>query len=231
LEIKEFFDLYWKRKDFRRFDRYYDFLKGVNSDVFDKLSVFENKKILAIGIGDTKDIEYLKRLGGDVISIDISSNALKADDRIHRIQMDANEMGFKEDSFDTVFMRTVLLHLHHRKALLEIKRILHKGGRFFWIEPMKNNFFLWLYRFILSSGRFTKTDYLTYKEVQSFNRFFKNIYHREYFFVTVIFYPISVLFPGTQNLIQKFVGIEKRIVDRFKWLKRFCWFSYGYGEI
>jgi len=231
LEVKDFFNLYWKKNHIRWFDRYYDFLEIINKDVFDKLSSFEKKRILAVGLGDTQDIYYFNILEGEVISIDISFDGLKGLKKFQRVQMDANEMGFKKGSFDVVFLRTVMLHLDHKKVLLEIKRILHKGGRLFWIEPLQNNIFLWIYRFIVSPGKFTKIDYLTYKEILSFGLLFRSFWHREYFFFTVLLIPLYIFFPHARRFVQTLQRLEMRIIDRVTWLRRLCWISYGYGEI
>ncbi|TES91296.1 MAG: class I SAM-dependent methyltransferase [Candidatus Cloacimonadota bacterium] len=231
MEVKDFFNLYWKQKHLRWFDRYYDFLKIINEDVFKKLSVSSPKKILAVGIGETRDIDYFNKLREKVITVDISFDGLKRLKRFERIQMDVNEMGFKKESFNIIFLRTVMLHLDHKKVLLEIKRVLKKNGRFFWIEPMKDNIFLWLYRYIISPGRFTRIDYLTYREVLSFRFFFKGLWHREYFFFTVLLIPLYVFLPQSRRFILMLQKLEMRIIDRYKWLRRFCWISYGCGEI
>lgn len=231
MEVKDFFNLYWEKKPLRWFDRYYDFLKIINEDVFKRLSDFEGKKILAVGIGDTADKEYLRKIRREVITIDISLEGLRSLNQFKRIQMDANEMGFKKGSFDVVFLRTVMLHLDHRKVLMEIKRVLKKGGRFFWIEPMKNNIFLWLYRLVFSPGRFTRVDYITYLEVVSMKPLFRGLWHREYYFFSVLLIPLYILFPRVRGFIQFLVHLESGILERVKWLRRLCWISYGYGEV
>ena len=231
MEVRDFFNLYWGEKQIRWFDRYYDFLKIINEDVFSKLSSFGKKKILVVGLGDTKDKCYFNRIGGEVTSIDISLKGLKKLKEFQKIQMDANEMGFKKDSFDVVFLRTVMLHLDHKKVLVEIKRVLRKGGKFFWVEPMQDNIFLWIYRFIVSPGKLTTVDYLTYKEIQSYRFFFRHLWHREYYLFTVLLIPPYVLFPQIRRLVQFLIKLEMRVIDRIKWTRRLCWISYGYGEV
>ena len=62
LEVKEFFNLYWRQKKLRWFDRYYDFLTIINKDVFDKVSDTEKKRILLMGKRSKQGIEFLHRL-------------------------------------------------------------------------------------------------------------------------------------------------------------------------
>lgn len=231
MEVKDFFNLYWKERHLRWFDRYYNFLTLINRDIFCKILEFEKKRILVIGIGDSKDIDFFSKLKGKVISIDISIDVLKECRSFDSIQMDAGKMGFKKESFDIVFLRTVMLHLDHREVLHEIERVMRDGGRFFWVEPMKNNIFLWLFRFVVSPGKLTKVDYLTYREILSYEHLFKNCWHKEYYFITVILIPLYVLFPLTRRFIHLLQRLEMRIIDRLRWLRRFCWISYGYGEL
>lgn len=231
LEVKEFFDKYWKNENLRLFDNYYDFLYLINEDIFKKFSNIEGKRILIIGAGDTKDVDIVHKISQDTIAVDISMEGLKPISKIDRLQMDASCLGFKEKSFDAVFLRTVLLHIDYKVVLKEVRRILKDKGRFFWIEPMQNNIFLWLYRAIFSPGKFTRTKYLTYNEIQSFASFFSKFWHREYFLITVFFIPFYIFIPRLRRCIDVFINVERSIIDRFTFLKKFCWISYGYGEI
>lgn len=231
LEVKEFFNLYWKQKQLRWLDRYYDFLTIINIDVFNKLSDSRKKRILLVGIGETDDVDFFKDMRSDIVSIDITRDILKSRCLFISAQMDANVMAFKNNSFDIIFLRTVLLHCHHRAVLLEIQRILRKGGKFFWIEPLKNNIFLWMYRVLVSPGRMTRLNYLTYDELMSFGDMFKKIWHREYFLFSVVLIPIYIFIPWMRKPIRYFQYFEMKIVDRVRFLRRFCWISYGYGEL
>jgi ubiquinone/menaquinone biosynthesis C-methylase UbiE len=231
LEVKEFFDRYWKNRNLRWFDSYYDFLNLINKDVFEKLSNLKCRKILIIGAGDTKDVTIVQKISGDTIAVDISMEGLKPISKINRTQMDASCLGFKTESFDAIFLRTVMLHIDYRKVLKEIKRVLKDKGRFFWIEPMQNNIFLWLYRAIFSPGKLTRTRYLTYGDVQSFSHFFSEFWHREYFIITVFFLPFYVFIPPLRRGIDFFISVETNIINRFPFLKKVCWISYGYGEV
>lgn len=231
LEVKEFFNLYWRQKKLRWFDRYYDFLTIINKDVFDKVSDSEKKRILLVGVGETQDVEFFEKMETDIVSIDISLDVLKSRCLFMSAQMDANVMAFKNNSFDIVFLRTVLLHCHHRAILREVRRILRNGGKFFWIEPMKNNIFLWVYRTLVSPGRMTHLDYLTFDELLSFGDMFKRMWHREYFLFSVVFIPVYIFIPWLRKPVRYLQYFEMKIVDRFHFLRRFCWISYGYGEL
>jgi len=231
LEVKDFFNLYWNKKSLRKFDRYHSFTKLINEKFYSNFSTSKKSRILVIGIGDSPDCYYFETYKSKVVSIDISYKGLRYNDAFMKIQMDANSMGFKRNIFDVVFMRTVLLHLDHRKALIEIKRIMRDGGRLFWIEPMKNNIFLWLYRILVSPGRFTRINYLTFEEVLSIRSIFECFWHSEYYLFSVFLLPLHMLFPGMNGFVSFFVHLENELLGKFKWFKKFCWISYGYGEV
>lgn len=231
MDVKKFFDHYWKEESLRRFDRYYEFVEVVNKNLYSKLSEHRGKRVLAIGVGNSTDLDFLNQLTSEIVSVDISYYGLKESNDFMRVQMDANLMGFKAHSFDVVFMRTVFLHLQHRRTLLEIRRILQEGGTFFWIEPMKNNIFLWLYRLLISPGRFTDVDYLTYDEILAMKSMFHHFWHSEYYLFTVFLIPIYLVFPWMRKVVRFFVSLEQRVLSRFECFRRFCWISYGYAEV
>jgi len=208
LEVKDFFDLYWSKKNLRWVDRYYDFLKTVNEHLFKRFLNTSRKRILLIGMGYTRDIEYFMKFKKEVITIDVSLKGLKGLTQFERVVMDANEMGFKKASFDVVFVRTVMLHLNHKKFLREIKRLVRKRGQFIWIEPMKNNFFLWFYRILISPGRLTKTNYLTFKEIMSMRTLFRSFYHEEYYFFTVGCQYVCMMIATVDSIWYRWVAHE-----------------------
>jgi ubiquinone/menaquinone biosynthesis C-methylase UbiE len=231
LEVKKFFELYWKQKKLRWFDQYYDFLDTINQDVFNRLSLSQKRRILLVGIGETDDVVFFKETGSEIVSIDIARNILKWGDFFMSVQMDANKLAFKKKSFDIVFLRTVLLHCDHSALLREVRRVLREGGRFFWIEPLKNNFLLWVYRLLLSPGKMTRLNYLTYEDLRSFDRTFHTVWHRECYLFSVVLIPVFLFIPWLRKPVRLLQGFEMKIVDRVHFLRRFCWISYGYAEV
>ena len=231
MEIKEFFDLYWNNGKMRKLDRYHSFLEDVNNNLYKKFLDPFKKRILVIGIGKTSDARYFAELDREVVAIDISYGGFEGLTNMEKVLMDANRMGFKDSSFDAVFIRTVMLHLNHKRFLSEVKRVLKKGGEFIWIEPLKDNFFLWFYRMLFSPGRLTYTNYLTYKEMLSMKTMFKEFHHKEYYFFSTLLLPLYFLFPSVRSIIRFITWLEIIMLRNMRWLRRFCWISYGYAEV
>jgi SAM-dependent methyltransferase len=230
LQVKEFFDQYWGARSLRRFDRYYDFLRIATDDLFRKLETKQWQRVLVIGLGNSDDIHLFGSLKAQIIAVDISFHGLRYVKDFVRIQMDGNCLGFKRGSFDMVFLRTVMLHCEHRRVLREIGRVLRKDGYFFWIEPLKNNPLLWLYRCMISPGRLTLSDYLDYDELDGFRAIFEDVWHRECFFFTVVLLPVFLLAPALRRIVRSLQRAEMRIINAVPWFRRWCWISYGYAR-
>ncbi|WP_053001245.1 class I SAM-dependent methyltransferase [Kosmotoga pacifica] len=109
--------------------------------VVDWISIQDGMCILEIGPGPgTFTIEAAKRVGkkGKVFAIDVQPNVIsKLNNRLQRKKIanvttkvaSAYELPFSNNTFDRVFMITVLAEIpDKKKALLEIKRVLKDNG-------------------------------------------------------------------------------------------------------
>tara|TARA_Y100000310_G_scaffold337606_1_gene425133 strand:- start:1324 stop:2052 length:729 start_codon:yes stop_codon:yes gene_type:complete len=103
------------------------------------------EKVLDLGCGVGSNFGMLKKYSKSVVGIDYFDKALdyckgKGYDEIK--QMSAENLTFKDNSFDLVLCSDVLEHIEHDdKALSEIKRVLKPGGMFIFSVPA--HMFLW----------------------------------------------------------------------------------------
>jgi SAM-dependent methyltransferase len=261
MNIKEFFDLYWQKEEYRRWDDLRHAARSLKEKAYSSIDEFGMSQIapsamrsadfgdsessfpakgrmLEIGPGMGQDTPFLSRSGSELVAIDLSRESLKkireqipnpkfqipirlrrtqfpiSESKIsvtqqpnfqeenfqtnfnspitnlHVLQMDATELGFKEESFDLLFANTVLMHLHRRKFFPEVKRILTEGGRAVFIEPLKNNPFLFLYRLFFSKSREIHPDYLSLEEIQKFSSFFQRVETSEFYLFAFLFFPL-----------------------------------------
>jgi len=117
---------------------------------------FRGKRILEIGCGLGVFALFLARQEAQVYVIDIALERLKflkmqakrfgVAERINIICAEAEAMPFRRDSFDAVYTKSVLIHTNLEKAAQECVRILAPGGMGIFVEPMKNNPFVNIYR-------------------------------------------------------------------------------------
>lgn len=122
--------------------------------IIEEINPQEGDRILEVGCGDGFYLHLLSNLNiGNLrlYGIDIDSIALKeARDNLKRkkvtlIKADVMEkLPFKADSFDKVIMSEVCEHLKDdAKGLIEVKRVLKKGGTLIVSVPNHNYPFLW----------------------------------------------------------------------------------------
>jgi len=116
---------------------YYSLKKAISMLPFS----VKGMKVLSICCGDGEEGEYLYKLGADVTVSDYSPEAVKASMRrckhLKGVVADAENLPFKDKSFDLVLVRHGLHHIPHPyKGLSEMNRISKKG--FVFIEAQRN---------------------------------------------------------------------------------------------
>jgi len=102
--------------------------------------------ILEVGVGTGKNIEYYPE-GANITAIDFSEKmlakardrALKLNKKVNLIQMDAQNMSFPDNFFDTVFTTCVFCSVPDPiKGLKEIRRVCKPTGRIIMIEHVRS---------------------------------------------------------------------------------------------
>jgi ubiquinone/menaquinone biosynthesis C-methylase UbiE len=133
-------------QDFEKwFAPFYD--NSDRSNLFDRdyiyFSAFGNvagMKVLELGAGNGCLSRYMIRRGAEVCSIDLSSEYCRILARSEKSSMPvlacAEILPFKSESFDVVTTFVALHHFNLDLGLPEIKRILKKGGRGIFMEPL-----------------------------------------------------------------------------------------------
>ena len=112
----------------------------------------KNEKILDVGCGDMYVTNKLRKKGFNIIGIDINPP--------FHIKMDATNMKFKDNSFDSV---VAFETIEHCNCINEIKRVLKPGGKLILSTPAPNTD--WLRKILVSlkllEGRdFEHHDYI-----------------------------------------------------------------------
>ncbi len=140
-------------------EHFYNLYSGVYDQIFGKLSgnglkvtsrlldLKPGEKLLEVGIGTGLSLGNIPE-GIDVTGVDVSEKMLshakeRVDEagynRVHLYRMDANQLGFSDDSFDSVlaayFISTVPDPL---KAIEEIKRVCKPGGYILFLNHFRS---------------------------------------------------------------------------------------------
>lgn len=100
-----------------------------------------DKKILELGCGTGEYTLRLAKTNSKIISLDISRVLIERakqkikSPNVNFIVADAENLPFKENTYDAVVGNAVLHHLNLDNALPEIKRVLKSGGKIAFTEP------------------------------------------------------------------------------------------------
>ena len=115
---------------------------------FHLLGDIRGKTILEYGCGDGMNTVVLSRRGARVIGLDLSPELLAlAKERLRVNEChesafvlgSAHELPLEDESVDIVFGIAILHHLDLEMAAREVHRVLKKGGRAIFQEPLRNS--------------------------------------------------------------------------------------------
>jgi ubiquinone/menaquinone biosynthesis C-methylase UbiE len=116
--------------------------KGWRNRLRDKIA---GPRILEIGVGTGKNMSYYPS-GVSITAVDFSSAMLARAERrarqlhapVNLLQMDAQQLGFPDSVFDTVFATFVFCSVPDPvQGLSELRRVCKPGGRLLLLEHMR----------------------------------------------------------------------------------------------
>ncbi len=149
--------------------------------IIDKLSVFENKKVLDLSCGNAWALNYFFEKGISLgVASDISEKMLKkAKENLSRINKpwltiknSVNFLPFKSESFDIIFnMEAFYYYVKPEIVIREIYRVLKKGGIFLLlVDFFKENkaSMKWLDRIDFFMNPMSKDEYKSFIESENF---------------------------------------------------------------
>lgn len=220
-----------------------------NRFAFESLLPVRGKRVLDLGCGAGETSVYLALQGAEVDALDISPEMVEVAKRLaelHKVGMKfhtgvAEHLPFEDGSFDLVFGNGVLHHVDLVPALKEIRRVLKPGGKAAFIEPLKHNPVIGLYRWLASDNR-TPTEFpLGFEDFKRIESVFPRLSHKEFWFFTlylfVHFFVVERASPGKvrywKKVIEDAARYEKmfsrlkrwddRVLGAAPWLGRYCW--------
>jgi SAM-dependent methyltransferase len=227
--VQRFFDSYWKQEGMRRFDSTSSFAKSATIKAWSLMECDREKKILEIGCGEGRDLLRLCGSGAQVVGIDLSRTGLSVakdlSPQTNLLIMDGADLGFADSAFDTVFSRTLLMHVRKKALLRECRRVLRPGGKAVFIEPLRSNPLLIPYRAAISSGRRVAPQYLTIPDLDHIRTVFRSVRIWHFYLLSVIGAPLASLMPRARLLFLPLEWLDRLLLSIFPFLKNFCWIS------
>lgn len=100
------------------------------------------QRALEVGCGTGIFLEAAATTGASIVALDLSADLLAqararvaAADKVRLSLGNAEQMPYRNGSFDAVYGSSILHHLNIDAALLEVHRVLRPGGRMVFTEP------------------------------------------------------------------------------------------------
>jgi SAM-dependent methyltransferase len=129
-------------------------------------------------------------------------------------KMDAHSLEFGDDSLDFVFGVAILHHLDFARALREIHRVLRKGGKIVFVEPLRHNPVARLVRWLTPNARTPDELPLGRPELRLIERnFVVDNYYSELFTVIGAI-TARPFFMNPINPITRFCNLADQLVVR-----------------
>jgi ubiquinone/menaquinone biosynthesis C-methylase UbiE len=218
---------------------YYDL--GFKSIIFNrlvsKLGNIEDKKVLEFGCGEGWFTKILAAKGAEVWAFDISDEAvikniakMETFDfkyEVHVNQMTAEKLAYEDDMFDLIVGNAILHHTELDASIKEIKRVLKKNGKAFFLEPLGHNPLLNLYRKLTPHLRSRDEVPLKIHDFSIFESSFPRFEHEEYY-LTAIFALFFYFFRSEKLMLKTrdFLHIiDSQILSLFPDARKYCWYS------
>lgn len=182
------------------------------------------KKVLEYGCGPGSAAFELAKAGADVTGIDISDVAIQQSKErakreglnINFQVMDAENLDFKDATFDLICGSGILHHLELEKAYREIRRTLKSSGRAVFFEPLGHNPVINLYRKLTPKMRTEDEHPLLMSDLERAENYFQEI-NLSFFNLTSI---ASTFIPVINSYLSRF---DDYLFEVFPKLKKYAW--------
>jgi ubiquinone/menaquinone biosynthesis C-methylase UbiE len=133
---------------------------------------------------------------------------------------------FNDETFDAVFGKQILHHVVLETALPEIVRVLKRGGKAVFLEPLRHNPILEGYRRLTPDLRSPDERALSFSDLETIASHFSTWWHEEYILFSVLPVLVNTLlrgrysFQGTMRRLQK---LDRAVARNLPALTRFYW--------
>jgi ubiquinone/menaquinone biosynthesis C-methylase UbiE len=203
-----------------------------NRACLEALAPLAGKSLLDLGCGAGETSVYFALQGAAVTAVDLSPGMIAVGKRLaakHGARVDfltapAETLPFPDASFDLVFGNGVLHHVELVPALREIRRVLKPGGKAAFIEPLKHNPVIAVYRHLASDNRTPTERPLGFGDFARIREVFPAMRHSEFWLATLYlflhFFLVERLHPGKVRYWKRVIEEAPRYERLFSFLKK-----------
>ncbi len=177
-----------------------------------------------------------------IVAIDISTDGVQAlkenrklfgtGKRLFIVQCNAEMLPFKKDTFDLVFMRSVLQYTDMQRVLTEVFFVSCSNGVISIIANCQGNPVIRFYRkFFKPDDTRANMQIRSYINVPEIRHLFNGNVKNSCFYnlITPLFYPVLEKYPGNRvikGLFKLVCHLENLTILLVPGLRRFCWYCY-----
>lgn len=220
-----------------------------NRFILDRLGSVKDKYILDLGCGAGENSIYFAKQGASCVALDCSpamlDNVLQLADRynvqVETVIGEASNLPFSNELFDIVYASNLLHHMNSpEECILEMYRVVKRGGKVCFWDPLKHNPVINIYRNIATKVRSVDEVPLSIDIIKFLEDNFVLVEWDTFWIATLWiflqFYFIERVNPNEERYWKKIIvehdrleGIYSKleridkILKRFPFLKRYAW--------
>ncbi|HEX8565847.1 MAG TPA: methyltransferase domain-containing protein [Pyrinomonadaceae bacterium] len=184
------------------------------------------RRVLDFGCGNGENTILLARHGADVFSMDISTESIKVarkrlevnnlNDAVRFFTGSAHDIPLADESVDVVFGMAILHHLDLPLAAKEVFRVLKKGGRAIFQEPVRNSKLVWFVRNLIPYEQPDLSPYerpLTDDELKTFAQDFSGYKSRAF---ALPYLNLTELFTDNEKFLRPLRQFDRKVLQAIK---------------
>jgi len=188
------------------------------------------KSILEYGCGPGSEAFRLAEGGARVTGIDISDVAIEqaiqeAEKKVLLIDfkiMNAEDLNFPENSFDTICGSGILHHLDLKVAYAELAKVMRKAGKAVFFEPLGHNPFINFYRRITPKMRTDDEHPLMMEDLALAKEYFGHVDVHYFNLTTFGAIPFRNM-KGSRYLLNTLNGLDQAVFKMLPFIRKYAW--------
>ena len=227
-----------------------------NRAVLGLMGDLQGKRLLDVGAGLGESSVYFALKGASVTAVDLSPGMVEravALARVHGVEIEGvaqsgENLDVPAGFYDIAYVANTLHHAAEKELLFgQIRRALKPGGRFFSIDPLAYNPVIGLYRRMATAVRTKDEQPLTFRDLKTARKYFRNVRHREFWILSLSLFLKYYLADGihpnedrywkrilreTDDSLAWWKPLERadRCLTRIPLLRRMAWNMVMWGE-
>lgn len=133
---------------------------------------------------------------------------------------------FGGETFDAVFGKQILHHVILENAMPEIVRVLKKGGRAVFLEPLRHNPILEGYRRLTPHLRSPSEKALSIRDLEKIGSYFQKWHHQEFIFLSALPTLIKAMLHkknGLENISNRLQKMDRFLARKTPFISKYYW--------